>query len=266
MGALVGPGMSTPLIMATKKQRTAALMRRAVRWSAVSAVPVNSIEEGLVPNNGEDDQTSDEGDDVLRSLAAERVAIVGGRLREVGDAEEMKVEGEWHEHHGADQAEEGEQGKKTEVAEMGDAFFAGDEWLRVDGEEGLAEDLFSGGTCGEGLAAPIQLAAGVFRFAGPFGGRCRGVFECEGIGGRRRDVFGCEGILGLVGQWLGECAHARTGFLLLDFLVGLILICNVWSVRGVVEVASSTAVFPPSGSSGWGTQYRCQFERDLDRS
>ena len=51
--------------MATKKQRTAALMRRVRALERGCAVPVNSFEEGLVPDDGKDDEASDKSDDVL---------------------------------------------------------------------------------------------------------------------------------------------------------------------------------------------------------
>ncbi len=45
MGVLVGLGMSTPLIMATKKQSKAALTRRQ-RAAGGDTVPLQSVEEG----------------------------------------------------------------------------------------------------------------------------------------------------------------------------------------------------------------------------
>ena len=53
----------------------------------VCAVPMNSFEIGLLPDEGKDDEASDERDDVLRGLATEGIAIIGGGLRETGDAE-----------------------------------------------------------------------------------------------------------------------------------------------------------------------------------
>ena len=111
MGALVGPGISTPLIMATKKQTTAALMSRPAAAECCCAVPMNSVEERLTPDDGENDETSGEGDEVLSGLTAERVTVIGSGFREAGDAKEMEVEPERHDHHGADQAEKDEQGQ-----------------------------------------------------------------------------------------------------------------------------------------------------------
>ena len=73
------------------------------------AVPVNSFKEGPVPEDGKDDEASDKSDDVLCGLATEGITVIGGSLRDAGDAEEVIVQGERHKHHGADKTEDSKQ-------------------------------------------------------------------------------------------------------------------------------------------------------------
>ena len=139
---------------------------------------------------------------------------------EAGDAEEVKVEGERHEDDGADQAGEGEQGQDAEMAEMGDALCAvnrPDAHERKKGSRRTSSAVGGAGktggassiVCAGDSGSPVHSAGGAGTFSG-----ARGSVE-----GPATSSAG-EGILRLVRRWLGECVHARAGFLVLDFFAG----------------------------------------------
>ena len=122
MGALVGPGINTPLIMATKKQKTAALTNRPERWRANEPLPMDAVEERLVPDERKYCEASCEGEEVLRGLARKVVAKIGGGDGQAGDPPEVNLEREQQEQAGAEPAEQNEQSQNADVTHVRDAL------------------------------------------------------------------------------------------------------------------------------------------------